>query len=162
MSSLKVDSTTTSDGKKRKKKKTTKTINENHIESKRTVSRDDEIDNMIKKIVDLHGNVDFKMQSSSPMQKKLVGYYSKGYAELFGSWIWKTEDGKEIIVTEVCEEGKQPITMGCLISYVGPVKQFVKRLCPTSPDKESNCICKSNTDVFVLNDKPTTLRDQGF
>lgn len=133
------------------------------IETKSTMANDP-VNDQIKKIIDKHAS---KFQSAadnknSIPEKKLIGYYSGGYAELFGSWIWKMENGKEVTITEVCEEGKQPLTVGCLINYVGPVKQFVKRLCPTGIDKEANCLCKCGSDVFVLSNKQLTLKDQGF
>lgn len=140
---------------RKKKRKNKKAIQESN-------SGGDSVDLLIKTLTDQYCNLVEHKISASQDQKKLIGYYSKGYAELFGSWIWKTEDGKEVTITEVCEEGKHPLTVGCFISYVGPVKQFIKRVCPTGIDKEVNCLCKCNSDVFTIVNKQLTLKDQGF
>lgn len=80
---------------------------------------------------------------------QLIGYYSEQYAKLFGSSIWLNMNDKEIYVTEVCKIGITPFSLQCGVRPVGPVKKFVKRLCPLELDKESNCLCKCNAPVYL-------------
>lgn len=94
--------------------------------------------------------------------KRLVGYYHQKIAEWYGSYVWETYDGKEITITEVCEEGLQPVTVNCGPQFAGPVKRFVRRLCPTDDSKESNCFCKTNIGVYSTKFNQQTLKEQGF
>ena len=82
------------------------------------------------------------------VRKKLIGYYSPQLAAWYGSFLWESEDGKQISITEVCEEGTTPVTINCGIQYVGPIKKFIRRQCPTDESKEWNCVCKANANVY--------------
>ena len=84
-------------------------------------------------------------------KRRLIGFCHDKQLELYGGFIYKDTNGKNVVVTEVVYED---MINNKLINYdgtkiVGVMDIFVKHLCPTKLEKVPNCICKQMLGLFI-------------
>jgi hypothetical protein len=108
---------------------------------------------LTKEIKQLTIEKDVKDERGGKKERKLIGFLHDEQLTLYGGFIYKDMNGKNVVVTEVIYEDEvNKITMNYDgTKYVGYLKVFVKHLCPTRLEKVPNCVCKQMLGLFISN-----------